>query len=79
MINQSTPKYVIKVGEIGYFKYSKKSQIQIVVRNLTGCTYFESRTQANDLKTQFSLNPAILKRGIKLEIITIEESIPIEA
>jgi hypothetical protein len=77
MLDQPIAKYIIKVGEIGYYKYSEKSNIQIVVRNLPSCTYFESKTKVAEIKTQLSLNPAIQKRGIKLEIIKIEDNIPI--
>jgi hypothetical protein len=79
MLDQPIAKYIIKVGEIGYYKYSEKSNIQIVVRNLPSCTYFDCRTKAARIKTQFSQNPAIQKRGIKLEIIQIEDYIPITA
>jgi hypothetical protein len=77
MLDQPITKYIIKVGEIGYYKYSEKSNVHIVVRNLPNCTYFECRSKVAEVKTQLSLIPAIQKRGIELEIIKIEDNIPI--
>jgi hypothetical protein len=79
MTDQPSAKYVIKVGEIGYYKCNEKNKTQSVVRNVLGCTHFDCKTKATELKTQFSFNPAIMNRGIRLEIVKIEDKLPIAA
>jgi hypothetical protein len=79
MSDLPSAKYIIKVGEIGYYKYSEKNKTQSVVSNVLGCTHFECKAKADELKIQFSFNPAIRNRGIKLEIVKIEDKLSIAA
>ncbi len=71
---QTATAYVIKVGNIGYFKHDKQSKLQSVVFSTKSCTHFECKTTANEILLQFSFNSAIRSRGIKLDVLALDQT-----
>jgi hypothetical protein len=71
MTDTETVKYVIKVGNIGYYKYDEKTKVQTVVSSTASCSQYDCRNKAIEIKTRFGTHFAILNRGIKLSLISI--------